>query len=179
MTSVFIGQIIGYAASAASLTVFFAKKRKDMIALKLLSDVLWAIHHVLIGSFPAAATTLIAVGREYVFYVTAKSGKKNNVAPCFFMLLFALSAVITWKDVYSLFPALCSVTATAAFWNRNTQVIRALSFISSVFMLVYGLHYSSYATIFNEIVVELAIIFTFCTAKRSMRTDVSKNAQKD
>ena len=125
MTSVFIGQIIGYAASAASLTVFFRKKRKDMIALKLLSDILWMTHHVLIGSFPAAATTLIAVGRESVFYVTAKNGKMNNVYPVVFSFLFALSAVFTWKDAYSFLPAMCSIAATAAFWNKNTQAIRS------------------------------------------------------
>ena len=166
MTSVFIGQIIGYAASAASLTVFFRKKRKDMIALKLLSDILWVTHHVLIGSFPAAATTLIAVGRESVFYVTAKNGKMNNVYPVVFSFLFALSAVFTWKDAYSFLPAMCSIAATAAFWNKNTQAIRVLVFISSVFMLVYGFRYASYATVFNEIVVEITIVFTFFAAKK-------------
>ena len=166
MTSVFIGQIIGYAASAASLTVFFRKKRKDMIALKLLSDILWVTHHVLIGSFPAAATTLIAVGRESVFYVNAKNGKMNNVYPVVFSFLFALSAVFTWKDAYSFLPAMCSISATAAFWNKNTQAIRVLAFISSVFMLVYGFRYASYATVFNEIVVEITIVFTFFAAKK-------------
>lgn len=161
MTPSLFGQIIGYAASFVSLTIFFRKQRKDMIALKLISDVLWVTHHILIGSFPAAATTFIAVGREIVFYVTAKKGKMNNAYPVIFSMLFALSAAVTWKDAFSLLPAMNSISSTAAFWNKNTQVIRAMSFVASVFMLIYAFHYASYATIFNEVIVELTIILTF------------------
>ena len=33
-------------------------------------------------------------------------------------------------------------------------------------MLVYGFRYASYATVFNEIVVEITIVFTFFAAKK-------------
>ena len=161
MTPSLIGQIIGYVASFITLTIFFRKKRNDMIVLKLITDLLWMTHHILIGSYPAAATTIIAVGREIVFYITAKNGKMNNIYPVIFALMFASSAIITWKDAFSLLPAMASIAATAAFWNKNPQAIRIISLISSVFMLIYAIHYSSYPTILNEAVLEPIIIFTF------------------
>ena len=74
MTAFWIGQAIGVIAMVESFVIYQVTDRKKMVVLKLLDDVLWVIHFILIGGYTAMLTTGIAVFREIIFYF--KGNKK-------------------------------------------------------------------------------------------------------
>ncbi len=153
----YIGQSIGILAIIVSFFIYIQKSRGKMIFLKLVTDFLWGAHHLSISSYTAVATTGIAVFRELVFLKNSKN-VRGIWEILIFSVLFVLSSVFTWKDWFSVFPASASVLSTIAFGSDRIKLIRIFAFLSSVCMLVYGIHYFSIPTVINEILVESSII---------------------
>ena len=153
------GQFIGLAAMIMSWIVFIQHKRKNILLSKLMCDILWTVHYIMFLSYSAAAVTTIAIFRECVFYNYDKNWAKSKLWSPAFLLLFMVSAVITWKNVYSLIPAMSTVLTTIAFRNGNISITRLLAFIASAGMLIYGINCNSIAVIINECVTESVIVF--------------------
>lgn len=161
----FIGQFVGMVAIAVSFFIYIQTKRYRMVLLKLITDFLWFAHHVSIFSYTAAATTVIAVFRELIF-LHKDCKKHGGIIILVFSLLFVLSALLTWRDCFSLLPAATSVLSTLAFGSDRVKLIRVFSFASSVCMFVYGIHYFSIPTIINEILVESSIIISLIRERK-------------
>ena len=153
----YIGQAIGIVAIIISVLIYYQHSRAKMVFFKLITDVLWVLHHLLIFSYTAAATTGIAIIREIVFLRGKKSRLGHVLNIVIFSIMFVTVSLFTWKDVFSFFPALASVLATVAFGSDREKLIRVFAFISSVSMLFYGIHYCSIPTIINEVLVESSI----------------------
>ncbi len=161
----YIGQLMGMAAIAVSFFIYIQTKRYRMVMMKLITDFLWFAHHVSIFSYTAAATTAIAVLRELIFLRRDKR-EHGGAVLVVFSLLFILSAVLTWRDCFSVLPAAASILATLAFGSDRVRLIRMFSFASSVCMFVYGIHYFSIPTVINEILVESSIIISFVRERK-------------
>lgn len=153
----YIGQFIGIIAIIVSFFIYIQKSRGKMVFLKLVTDFLWVAHHFSISSYTAAVTTGIAVFRELAFLKKSKN-VRDTLEILIFSVLFVLSSVFTWKDWFSIFPSAASVLSTIAFGSDRIKLIRIFAFLSSVCMLIYGIHYFSIPTVINEILVESSII---------------------
>ena len=143
-----IGQLIGFTAVGISAIIFLQKDRKRILGIKLLTDVLWAVHHFLIGNIIASATTGIAILREIIFI-----RKRKTVFMAIFIPLFFIPLLFTYKNITSLIPPVASAAATLGFGNRNVNSIKAFGAASSVLMLIYGAFNNSFATVVNELIV--------------------------
>lgn len=163
-----VGQLIGFAAMAVSTIIYWQRRRKNRLILKLTTDVLWAAHHLMIFSYSAAATTSVAIFREIVFYNYDRKWAKSKLWCVVFSIVFVLASLMTWKDIYSIVPAVSSVLTTIAFGSKKITITRAFAFLASVGMLTYGIHYNSIATVINEFLTELSIIASIIIC-RSMK----------
>ena len=152
-----VGQIVGFAAMAVSMLIYLQRKRKNILILKLSSDVLWALHHLMILSYTAALTTAIAIFREIVFYNYDKKWAKSRWWSVGFSLVFVMAALFTWKDAFSIIPAIGTVLTTVAFGSKRIGVTRLFAAMASIGMLFYGLHYHSFATVINECFTQISI----------------------
>lgn len=161
-----IGQIIGFAAMAAAVLIYPQRKRRNILTLKLSTDVLWATHHLLIFSYTAAAVSAIAIFREIVFYNYDKKWAKSKWWSVGFSVIFFLAVLLTWKDIFSIIPAVGTVFTTIAFGSEKVTVTRIFAFFASVGMLIYGVHYNSAATIANECLTQLSIIISVIAGSR-------------
>lgn len=167
----YIGQLIGIAAIGVSSLIYIQKSRIRMVLMKLVTDVLWVLHHISILSYTAAATTGIAIIREVVFL--RKHKKSYEICILIgFSALFTAAAVFTWRDVFSVFPAVGSVLSTLAFGSKEVRLIRFFAFLSSVCMMIYGIHYISIPTIINECLVQTSIIASFVQAHRNNEVNI-------
>lgn len=156
-----VGQIIGFAAMAVSVLIYLQRRRRNILALKLTTDVLWAMHHLLIFSYSAAATTTIAIFREIVFYNYDKKWAKSKWWGIGFSMAFILASLLTWKDAFSIIPAFGTILTTIAFGNKNMTITRIFASLASVGMMIYGLHYNSVPTVINECLTQLSVAVSF------------------
>lgn len=157
-----IGQIIGIIAMVESFFIFQVTNRRKMVALKLLDDILWATHFILIGGYTAALTTSIAIFRECIFYHKGSKKWASSIGwAAFFSLAFAACAPLTWTNIFSIFPAAASVVSTWVFWVSKTKTAKLIQLPSAVCMLVYSTVYSSYSGILTQIITIASIAIFF------------------
>lgn len=148
-----IGQAIGVLAMIESFFIFQVADRRKMVLLKLLDDVLWITHFVLIGGYTGALTTTVAIFREIIFYFRGE--KKWASSPLWavgFSIVFAACAPLSWTGIFSIFPATASVISTWVFWMKRTETAKLLQVPSAVCTLIYTLVYSSYSGTLAQII---------------------------
>ena len=77
-----IGQIVGFVAIGIASVIFLFNKRWQILILKLITDILWALHFFMTGNATAAFTTGISILREVLFikkrYIIAKKTFYNK-----------------------------------------------------------------------------------------------------
>ncbi len=169
-----IGQIIGFGAMGTSMISNAQSKRKRIILFKLITDVLWTVSSAMIGSYPAAVTSGIAITREFVFYNKEKKWARSKLWLVAYALVFVGAAVITWKDVYSILPAIASTLATCAFWVTNVYIMKGLTLCTSVIMFFYNLHYHAIAATLDAALAIGTIIVSLVTMLAFTRRQVRK-----
>lgn len=163
----YLAQGIGFIAIAVSFFIYLQNSRRKMLICKLITDVLWVLHHVFISSHTAAMIASVSVFRELVFSADRKKWARNKIWLLVFSALSVSAGVLTWSDVYSIFPPIASILLVAAFWNKNKVFTRIFGFISSVCMFVYGWHYYSVPTIVNEVLMQFSIIIAVIREKNA------------
>lgn len=159
-----LGQLLGFLAILTAYFIYRSKDRSNVLKLKLLADVLWASHSLLIGAFSGGLITSIAIGREVLFL----KDKRRRIYLILFPALYFLSLLITYQGPLSILPAIASTVSTVGFWQQKPAWIRLLAGVSSCLMLGYGLHVHSCATVANE-VITLTSIVIFLIKNRSAK----------
>lgn len=133
-----IAQIFGFAAICSSIIIYSRKTRDKLIFFKSLQDLFWVVHYSLISAYSAAATNALCFVRESVFS-RVKNKKWDKILLAVFLMLYLLSAVLTWKNIFSIFPAVSSSISTVAFWSKNPRTTKKLSICAATCTFIYNL----------------------------------------
>ncbi len=149
--------IAGLLGVGANVVIYQQHKKEKLLIWKLVSDVLWALHYFFLAAYSGTAVAVIGIFREISFYGQIKKPTKSKGLLIFFICISLISAVITWKNGFSILPAAASVISIISFWNGKPSVTRYLAFAISACMLTYDVYCHSYIGIGNE-------IFTICSA---------------
>lgn len=146
-----IAQIFGVLAITCSLIIYTRNERKKLLIFKCIQDVCWLTHYLLLSAYSAVASSALCIIRSVVYY-SVKKGDDNRALQflllALFLDLYALSAVLTWKNVFSIFPALGSSISTVAFWMKNTRHTKALSIFASSSTLTYNVAVAHSASVY-------------------------------
>lgn len=164
-----IGQILGFVGMATEFCIYQQNKKEHMVLTKLVADVIWATHFFLIGGWTGAATTTVAIFREVVcYYSHSKKWAQSKVWMYLFCVFFFCCGLFTWKGIYSLFPPICSVISTMAFWAPSPKRTKILQIPSASFMLIYNLIANSISGAVSSILslTSIAISFTRAAIKK-------------
>lgn len=129
-----------------NVLIYQQKNRASILRMKLASDVLWAVHYLMISAYTAVAVACLGILREIVFMK-----RKRLSSLIAFLILGLVSAVVTWKGWLSLLPTMASMLSVVSFFLGVPFVSRIASFPIS-------------ALICNEI---LTIIIDFPPEKES------------
>ncbi len=146
-------QAIGFAGVIVNLLIYQQKTQKRVLFFKFLSDIAWALHYLLIGAFSGAAIACVGILRETVFMVSQKHRKKWLAL---FMCITAVSIYLTWKNWFSLFPAIASFLSVISFWQKKPKRTRFLAFPISLCMGTYSFGSGSWAGVCNELLTILS-----------------------
>ena len=141
---------------------------KRLIFGKLVTDLLWITHFLLLGGYTMACISSIAVFRGIVFINRDKRFFKSKLWLYFFIALSLLTPALTWEGIHSIFPAISSTAATIGFWSESVKKTKTISLFVSVNQIIYCVARNSYAAITNEIVTITSILISL------LRTRVKK-----
>ena len=168
-----IAQLFGFAAIGCSLLIYSRKKRGSILGFKLVQDVCWAMHYLLLGAFSAMATNLICALREVAFRSKRERISRNVVVFAGFLLFYALSAVVTWQNAFSILPACSSIFSTVAFRIRSPRKMKLLAIPSSLCTLAYNIAVS------HSVSVYVGVTFTLSTLAASLIGESLANQKRN
>lgn len=141
-------QILGFIGVGINLLIYQQKTQNRVLFFKFLSDILWSVHYFCLGAFSGAAIACIGIFREGIFMLCKRNREKWLIL---FMLLAIGSAFLTWKNIFSLFPATASILSVLSFWQKSAKNTRLLAFPISICMGIYSFACGSWSGVFNEL----------------------------
>ena len=142
--------IIGFLGIGANALIYQQKTGKRLLMLKLISDVLWALHYFLIGGYSATVIAVLGVFRESVFFNQDKKWAQSRLWLLLFIVISIIGSILTLKGIFSLFPMLASVISVISFGFNKPKLSRILAIPISCLMMTYDIVFSSYMGIVNE-----------------------------
>ena len=148
---VILSYIVGFLGVLSTVVIYQQKTRVGLLVSKLVSDVIWFAQYALIGAWSGAAISIIAIIRELIFINRKKKWAQSPLWLVLFLVLSGVSGVVTWKNVYSIFPCVASALAVIGFWIGRPKLSRFLSYPISLCMLTYAISNVAYMAIINEL----------------------------
>jgi hypothetical protein len=134
-----VAQIFGLIGIAVFLLCFQFKQMKTARKIKMAVDVIWAVHYFLLGGYSAFAINVICFFREIVFINSDKKFFSSKIWLYIFIAFNLFSAVLTWKTMFSILPAITACIATYSFWQKNIKKARILALVNNGLMFTYDL----------------------------------------
>lgn len=142
-----LGQIIGFIPMILAYFVFIFNDRRKVIAIKALSDLLWALHFFMLGELSGCVVNGINVIRNIVFSQKHRKWASNIAIPIVFCAITAAGTALSWNGIKSFFPLLGSCLAVVGFWCTEPKNIRKFNLPAALLWLLYGIITGSVSTI--------------------------------
>ena len=161
-----IAQCIGVLGIITYVVMYQLESMKKIRRAKLLMDTFWGIHYLMLGATAGFVANAVCFVREIVFIKSDKPGFDGRKWLCLFVGINIVSAIITWKGVYSALPAVVSVLGTYGFWQKKVNVARVLALICNILMFTYDLFITSYAGMVGELLAFVSVIIAICKARK-------------
>ena len=146
-----LSYVAGFLGIISTVVIYQQKTRIGLLISKLISDVIWFCQYALIGAWSGAAISVIAMIRELIFINRKKKWANSPLWLLLFIALSGVSGILTWKNLYSIFPCIASALAVIGFWIGNPKLSRFLSYPISSCMLTYAISNTAYMAIINEL----------------------------
>lgn len=167
MLKLFIIQLIGAIAYGLLCFSYFKKEKKQMLFVQIISYIFFGLHYFLLSGITGAICNFIGFLALLVIYLFEKYHLKNKLYVSFlFVIILIIANVITFQNIYSIFPLIASVIATLSFLIDDENIIRKIGAVSAMCWLIYAIVYKSYISIIFEIVTLIDVIIALFKNKK-------------
>lgn len=151
MKMIFI-QSIGFVAIILTAYSMFCKKKKDMMHVQLISNLLYALQYFFLHAYDAIPTSIISIVRS--FYYGKYANKRNGIPKIIPFILIIASLVvgsILYDGILSLIPMFISIAYTISSYYKNIKFYRITFLICGCVWLVYNYYVQAYVCILGNI----------------------------
>ena len=150
---------IGYTLLALS---YFKKVKKQILFMQIFSYIFFVIHYYLLNGITGAICNLIGLFALITIYMFEKYKFKNKIlVSMFFITLLLTVNIMTFQNIFSIFPMVASIIVIISFLENNENDIRGIGVLAAVCWLVYAIAYKSYIAIIFEIITFIDVVIAF------------------
>ncbi len=179
-TAIYItGTVLGALGILANAIIYQQKTGTKLLIWKMISDVLWTLHYLILGGFSAAAIAFIGIIRESIFLNQKHAWARSKLWLLLFVALSIGSAALTWQSIISILPATASVLSVFGFYRANPILSKILAYPISLCMLAYDIFILSYMGIINEsltlISTTIAVVTMIIAANKHKKQQEKNN----
>ena len=153
-----LAQILCIFGVASLILSYNMHKKTKALIWQMLCNVFYGIHYMILGAVSGAFLGFLAVFRGYVYYEYTSHKQKTPVLILMcFCTLSVLLALMSFADLYSIFPLITTLLNTIGTWHHNLKVYRIFGVIISLCWIIYNIH-------FMAVIAIIASIFEFIAA---------------
>lgn len=149
MNKVLIAQIIAVAIILANIIANQQTKKKNLLILNGLSNVLSATQYILLGAYTGCISCLVAVLRNIIF-----ASFKNKKIPFYVLLIYwCIAILMNYKFInglLSIIPVFNICLYGFAIWQNDMKVQKKSSILIDILAIIYDYTNKAYVVILNE-----------------------------
>ncbi len=155
-----IAQCIGFIGTGSMLLSFQMKKNKKYYFLQLTYKILYIVHYYLLGALSGSLSIFLSLIRNALLLSNRKEARWKG-----WVVLLSVGVIFftirSWKNGYSILPAIAMIVMTIANWTRNGRTIRLLNLlVGSPAWLIYDFSCQSIPGIIAESLCILSILIS-------------------
>lgn len=153
MLNTLIVQIIGAIGYTTLALSYFKKEKKQILFMQIISYIFFTIHYYLLNGITGAICNLIGLFALVTIYLFEKYKLKSKIyVSILFMILLIGINIMTFQNIYSIFPLVASVIVIISFLEDNENTIRWIGVLAAICWLLYAIVYKSYIAIVFEVI---------------------------
>ncbi len=152
-------QLIGFIGYSILAISYYRKKEKEILFLQIIAYIMFTIHYYLLNGITGAICNLIGLFALVSLYTFKDKDIKKIIAALFIGLLIAIN-IVTFQNIYSLFPMVASTIVIASFLGKS-NTIRGIGVIAAICWLIYAIVYKSYIAIVFEVVTLIGVVIAY------------------
>ena len=157
-----IAQIVGIIAFGLLSYSYFKKEKKQILFLQILAYIAFTIHYYLLSGITGAVCNILGLIALVIIYLCDKHQYKNKKVLIIGMIpIIVTISLITYQDIFSIFPILASSLTIASFLTSKERIIRGIGITSAVCWLVYAVVLHSIVSIVFEIITLIFVTSAF------------------
>jgi len=139
-----ITRTVGILGLGANFLSFQFKKHKQILFFRTVNEALFILQYFLLGAYSGGILNAVGCVRNIIFTKQVAAGKKTTVFQIIFCVIFTAFGILTFDGVKSIMLIFAKDLSTIAYGNKNTTVIRTVSFLTHICYLAYNLAVTSY-----------------------------------
>ena len=144
-------QLIGAIAYITIAISYYRKEKKSILFMQIIAYMFFTLHYFLLAGISGVVCNLVGLFALVVIYIFDKYKLKYKwIASTFFIVALIVVNIITFQNIYSIFPMVASVIVIISFVLDNEDFIRKIGIVSALCWLVYAIFYKSYISIAFE-----------------------------
>ena len=166
-TTYTVSQILTVILYTLLCLTYIERSRKQILITNLLSHFVEVGIFILLKGYTGLAMIIFYIFRDNFFLIDAKKQDnkeitRRDVHILIILLMFVLFlSILSYENIFSMFPILATVASTIAIWQKNTKVYRFLGIICSIFWLIYHIYLVSIIAIILESLLLISTVIGF------------------
>ena len=153
MKKYIISQTIGIIAFIISLVAYHRNKKEKILGNMILSNILNLVHYILLGAYTGCITKGLAIFRDGFIILKENNEKYNKKFFLYiFVIIYVISSVVSYKNIWSLFPLIAAVIYLIPIWGGNKKIVKQTALFFYFLWLIYNIFIFSIAGIISNII---------------------------
>lgn len=150
---VIIAQVLGFIAFVISLLAFHKNKKEKILGSMILSNIFDLIHYLLLEAYSGCITKLLAICRNiFVIFKDKNKTLSSNIFLYIFILAYIISGILTFENIWSIFPIVSALIYAVAIWKGNELTLKKAACFGYFLWLIYNTLVLSISGIISNIV---------------------------
>ena len=165
-------QVIGAFGYSILAFSYFRKVKLDILLMQIIAYVFFTIHYYMLNGITGAICNVIGGVALIIIFLFEKFKLKNkNILIICMVPITIIISIITYQNIYSIFPIIASISVILSFISSDENVIRFVGLLSAICWLGYAIMYKSYVAIVFEVITLIFVVVATIKNYKKVNSD--------
>ena len=163
-----IANVLGFFAIVIWAMSIQNKDKKKILIFQVIANIFYLSQYLLLKAYTASIMNFISGIRCLTFYrEESRKGKISGKTFLFFSFIVIFIGIITYEDLTSLIPIICSIIYMYSTWQNNLNITSSLFIVAAILLAYHNFAVGAYICIIGNIFdIVSAIISTIRFRKK-------------
>ena len=147
----YLSQIIGIFVFLSAIASMQFKNIVAVLVSQLICNGLGALNFILLGSYSGCGICIVALVQSIVYFLIRYRNKKAPTGVAvFFIFMFLLCSVVTYKTPTDLISGAAAMTCAFSLIQKNSTYYRVFMLANGLIWMVYDVNIGAYSMILSH-----------------------------